>query len=90
MKLDSFNKSINDTEKSMGFVSLSKDDIKMFPSVKTKIIIRSSVFPKDNIVCTFDPKYKRIYGSRKILQECNNNLLFIKKISNKNYFMSFK
>lgn len=90
MKLDSFNKNINGTEKSMGFIGLSKDDIKIFPSIKTKIIIKSSIFPKDNIVCTFDPKYKRIYGLRKILHECKENSILIKKKSEKNYLIYLK
>lgn len=81
-------KRINETEKSMGFMSFSEEESSIFPSTKIKVKVLSPLLEKQ-IICTFDPKYNRIYGLRKLfLKSPNNNLFKIKSNKKNNYIIT--
>jgi len=83
-------KEINDTERSMGFISLAKKNTKIFPRNKEKIKIYCFPF-KEPIFCTYDPKYNRIYGLRKLfLKYYDMSSLKIKLLKKNTYVMIFK
>lgn len=89
MKLNSVTKKINKTEKVMGFVNFAKENSKIFPNTKRKIIINSLSF-KESFLCTYDPKYNRIYGLRKLfLKNFKKNNFTIKLLKNNTYNVVF-
>lgn len=85
---NSFSKNINKTEKSMGFICLSKKEALLFPKLKRKIIVISSLLPKQKIICTFDPNYNRIYGLKKLFQNSKMESIFITKKTQKEYIIN--
>lgn len=90
MKVNFVIKEINKTEKGMGFVNLARENSKMFPNVKRKIII-NSFSSKEKFLCTYDPKYNRIYGLRKLfLTNINSNYFKIIFFKKNNYLVKFK
>lgn len=87
---DEITKKVNETERSMGFISLPKKDKKFFPNLKRKIEIVSSS-SQERSLCTYDPKYNRIYGLRSLfLKHSDMNFCRINFLKQNTYSITFK